>query len=192
MAKEQLRFTGSGGQGVILGTIIIAEAAFMDGKKVVQSQSYGPEARGGMCKAETIIDERKINYTKVEVPTLLLSLTQVSFNKYSKKIDPDTIIVVDEEIDVPLRIRAKHEVLSLPIISSAKEVIKNPMAANIISVGAVNEALQIASVKSLEEAVLNHIPKGTEELNIKAMHLGAELVKQARAEEKKAKKKANA
>lgn len=193
MAKEQLRFTGSGGQGVILGTIIIAEAAFLDGKKVVQSQSYGPEARGGMCKAETIIDEKQINYTKVEIPTLLLSLTQISFNKYSKKISPDTIIVVDEEIDVPLRLRAKHEVLSLPIISSAKDVLKNPMAANIIAVGAVNEALKIASEKSLEEAVLNHIPKGTEELNVKAMRLGSELVRQAREEEtKSAQKKANA
>ncbi|MDD6298214.1 2-oxoacid:acceptor oxidoreductase family protein, partial [Hornefia butyriciproducens] len=63
MAKEQLRFTGSGGQGVILGTIIMAEAAFLDGKQVVQSQSYGPEARGGLCKAETIVDDKPINYT---------------------------------------------------------------------------------------------------------------------------------
>ena len=85
MAKEQLRFTGSGGQGVILGTIIIAEAAYLDGKNVVQSQSYGPEARGGMCKAETIIDDEKITYTKVTDPTLRLSLTQVSFNKYVKR-----------------------------------------------------------------------------------------------------------
>lgn len=193
MAKEQLRFTGSGGQGIILGTIIIAEAAFLDGKKVVQSQSYGPEARGGMCKAETIIDEKQINYTKVEIPSLLLSLTQISFNKYSKKIGPDTVIIVDEEIDVPLRLRTKYEVLSLPIVRSAKDVLKNPMAANIISVGAVNAALQIASEKSLEEAVLNHIPKGTEKLNVKAMHLGAELVKQAReAETNLAQKKANA
>lgn len=182
MAKEQLRFTGSGGQGVILGTIIMAEAAYLDGKNVVQSQSYGPEARGGMCKAETIIDDDKITYTKVTLPTLLLSLTQVSFNKYVKNIDKGTVIIVDDSINVPARIRDRNEVISLPIISSAKEVIKNPMAANIISVGAVNEALKLASVKSLEEAVLNHIPKGTEELNTKAMKLGAELVKIARGE----------
>ncbi|MCI5721158.1 MAG: 2-oxoacid:acceptor oxidoreductase family protein [Firmicutes bacterium] len=182
MAKEQLRFTGSGGQGVILGTIIIAEAAYLDGKNVVQSQSYGPEARGGMCKAETIIDDEKITYTKVTDPTLLLSLTQVSFNKYVKDIDRDTIIVVDDSINVPARVRERHEVLSLPIIHSAKEVIKNPMAANIISVGAVNEALKLASVKSLQEAVMNHVPKGTEELNTRAMRLGAKLVKLARGE----------
>ncbi|MGN0658031.1 MAG: 2-oxoacid:acceptor oxidoreductase family protein [Emergencia sp.] len=192
MTKEQLRFTGSGGQGVILGTIIMAEAAFLDGRKVVQSQSYGPEARGGMCKAETIVDEKPIHYTKVDIPTLLLSLTQVSFNKFSRKIGPETVIVVDDTIDVPLRLKAKHEVLSLPILSSARDVIGNPMAANIISVGAVNEALKLASVKSLEEAVVNHIPKGTEAMNLKAMHLGAELVKQARGEKKPEPKKAEA
>ena len=143
-----------------------------------------------MCKAETIIDEKNINYTKVEIPSLLLSLTQISFNKYSKKIGPDTVIIVDEEIDVPLRLRAKHERFCPCRFSVLqREVIKNPMAANIIAVGAVNEALQIASVKSLEEAVLNHIPKGTEELNIKAMRLGAELVKQSREEDKKVKRK---
>ena len=180
MAKEQLRFTGSGGQGVILGTIIIAEAAFLDGKQVVQSQSYGPEARGGMCKAETIISEEQIFYTKVTTPSLLLSLTQISFNKFSKKIDKNTVIIVDDEIEVPERILERYKVYSLPIIRSAKEVIKNPMAANIISVGAVNEALKLASVKSLEEAVINHIPKGTEELNINAMKLGAELIRQAK------------
>lgn len=180
MLKEQLRFTGSGGQGVILGTIIIAEAAFLDGKEVVQSQSYGPEARGGMCKAEAIISDKKIHYTKVSIPSLLLSLTQTAFNKFSKKIDKETIIVVDDSIEIPERICERYKVYKLPIIDSAKNVIKNPMAANIISVGAVNEILKLATEKSLQEAVVSHIPKGTEELNVKAMKLGAELVKKAK------------
>ena len=182
MAKEQLRFTGSGGQGVIMGTIIMAEAAFLDGRKVVQSQSYGPEARGGMCKAETIISDERIFYTKVEKPNLLLSLTQSSFDKYSKRLAPNSIVIVDDSITVPERLAAKHEVLRLPIIHSANEVIKNKMAANIISCGAVNEALKLASVDSLKEAVLNHVPKGTGEMNIRAMELGAQLVREARGE----------
>lgn len=82
------------------------------------------------------------------------------------------------------RRRSKHITGDhLPILSSAVEVIKNPMAANIISVGAVNEIMQIASEASLEEAVLNHIPKGTEEKNIKALHLGAQLAKEALEEQ---------
>lgn len=177
MKKAELRFTGSGGQGVILATIILAEAAYEDKLQTVQSQSYGPEARGGLCKAECIIDEKPITYTKVGLPTLLLSLTQASLDKYVKELQDDAVIVVDSAITVAEEIKAKHTVISIPIIESAVEVIKNPMAANIISLGAVNEACKLVSQKSLEEAVLNHIPKGTEELNLKALHLGAELVK---------------
>jgi len=178
MKKAELRFTGSGGQGVILATIILAEAAYEDKLQTVQSQSYGPEARGGLCKAECIIDEKPITYTKVGLPTLLLSLTQASLDKYVKDLQEDAVIVVDSEITVPEEVKASHKVISIPIIQSAVEVIKNPMAANIISLGAVNEAMKLVSQESLEEAVLNHIPKGTEELNINALHLGAELVKQ--------------
>lgn len=177
MKKAELRFTGSGGQGVILATIILAEAAYEDKLQTVQSQSYGPEARGGLCKAECIIDEKPITYTKVGLPTLLLSLTQASLDKYVTDLQDDAVIVVDSAITVPEEVQAKHKVISIPIIQSAVEVIKNPMAANIISLGAVNEAMKLVSQESLEEAVLNHIPKGTEELNLNALHLGAELVK---------------
>lgn len=184
MAKEQLRFTGSGGQGVILGTIIMAEAAFLDGRQVVQSQSYGPEARGGLCKAETIVSDDPINYTKIEVPNLLLSLSQKSFDKYCKKLAPKSIVIVDDSVEVPERLAKKHEVLRLPIIHSAIEVIQNKVSANIIACGAVNEAIGLASTKALEEAVVNHIPKGTEEMNLKAVRLGADLVREARAQVK--------
>mgnify|MGYP001147611649 CR=1 FL=1 len=172
MKKAELRFTGSGGQGVIMATIILAEAAYADKLQAVQSQSYGPEARGGLCKAECIIDEKPIAYTKVVRPNLLLSLTQASLDKYVGTLQEHAIVVVDSGITVPEEVKAHHQGISLPILNSAVEVIKNPMAANIISVGAVNEIMKIASEASLEEAVINHIPKGTEEKNIKALHLG--------------------
>ena len=177
MKKAELRFTGSGGQGVILATIILAEAAYEDKKQVAQCQSYGPEARGGLCKAECIIYDQPISYTKVGVPSLLLSLTQASLNKYVTDVQEDAVIVVDSSIEVPEEVKAAHKVYSLPILSSAINTIGNPMSANIISVGAVNEILQLTTQESLEAAVLNHIPKGTEELNLKALHLGAELAR---------------
>ena len=183
MKKAELRFTGSGGQGVIMATIILAEAAYADKLQAVQSQSYGPEARGGLCKAECIIDEKPIAYTKVVRPNLLLSLTQASLDKYVGTLQEHAIVVVDSGSTVPEDVQAHHQVISLPILNSAVEVIKNPMAANIISVGAVNEIMQIASEASLEEAVLNHIPKGTEEKNIKALHLGEKMAKEALEEQ---------
>ena len=76
MIRQELRLSGSGGQGLILAGIILAEAALHDGKNVVQSQSYGPEARGGASKAEVIISDDVINYPKVNKSVMLVSLTQ--------------------------------------------------------------------------------------------------------------------
>ena len=63
MSKMDIRLAGTGGQGLITGTIILAEAGIFEEKFVAQSQSYGPEARGGMCKGEVIISDNKIGFT---------------------------------------------------------------------------------------------------------------------------------
>lgn len=179
MAKTEIRLSGSGGQGVIMATIILAEAAFQDKKQAVQCQSYGPEARGGLCKAECIISDKPIAYPKIETPTFLLSLTQASLDKYVKTLKNDAIVMVDSSLEVPDEIRYTHKVIALPILDSARNVIKNPMSANIIAVGAVNEVLKVASYDAIKKAVLNHIPKGSEDQNLEALDLGKSLIKKA-------------
>ncbi len=178
MSRIEVRMSGSGGQGVIMGTIILAEAAFEDGKQVAQCQSYGPEARGGSSKAETIISDSKIHYTKVKLPDLLLSLTQQSFDKYLPYIKDGTIIVVDSSIEVPEETKKAHKVFSLPILDAAAEVIRNKMSANIISCGVINAILHVADWDAVEHAVLNHVPRGTEESNLNALHYGAKLARE--------------
>ena len=111
------------------------------------------------------------------LPDLLLSLTQVSLDKYVGSMKPDGILVVDSEITVPEEVEKKHRVYKLPILEGATEVIKNHMSANIISVGVVNELMHVAT-QAVEAAVLNHVPKGTEETNLKALHYGAQLVRE--------------
>ena len=174
MKKQEIRIAGSGGQGVILATIILAEAAFLDQKHVVQSQSYGPEARGGMCKAEVIIDETPITYTKVQRPTFLLALTQQSLDKYSNGITPDAVIMADSRLTVPASLKDRN-VIQVPILDTARDVIGKSMTANIIAVGAINSVLELASVESLREAVKMHIPKGTEDLNMRALEEGIQM-----------------
>ena len=99
--KNQIRLSGSGGQGLILAGVILAEAALNDGKIAVQSQSYGPEARGGASKAEVIISDNEILYPKVAEANLLLSLTQKSFDSYSKDISKDCCVIVDSSVVTP-------------------------------------------------------------------------------------------
>lgn len=173
--KVQIRLSGSGGQGVILAGIILAEAGIKMGLNAVQSQSYGPEARGGSSKAEVIIKKEDIFFTKVLKPDVFLSLTQDSFNKYSKDLAEDGIVVVDEELDTST---LKGKIYSLPIISTARDVMGKPMVANIIALGALSQVIEGLDEKTIEEAILARIPRGTEEVNIKAFHEGIRMIKE--------------
>lgn len=176
MSKMEIRLAGTGGQGLITGTIILAEAGIFEDKFVAQSQSYGPEARGGMCKGEVIISDEKIGFTKVTKPTFVMALSQPSFNQYCQNLSEDCFVLVDETIEVPETYSHKN-FLKLPILKTAKETVGRLQTVNIVSVGAINQILGLCSMENMEKAVLMHIPKGTEELNLKALREGAKLVK---------------
>ena len=175
MSKTELRLTGSGGQGVILATVILAEAAVLAGKYTAQSQSYGPEARGGSCKAEVLISEEPIAFTKVQNPTLLMALTQKSLEQYTKKLPDSCRILMDDSLTLSENID-RSRVTALPILRTAKEEIKKAMTANIIAVGAINSILHLVPDDVLRSAVMMHVPKGAEALNAKALECGLNLL----------------
>ncbi|MBE6994510.1 MAG: 2-oxoacid:ferredoxin oxidoreductase subunit gamma [Ruminococcaceae bacterium] len=176
MSRQELRLTGSGGQGVVLATVILAEAGYLAKKAVAQSQSYGPEARGGMCKAEVVISDDVIHYTKVEHATFLLALTQEALNKYLPDITPDAVVMIDSSLDLPETGLEGHQVYQVPILQTAIEKVGRAQTGNIVAVAAINAVLHLAPDDILEEAVKMHIPKGTEELNMKALAEGKKLI----------------
>lgn len=173
MSHMELRLSGSGGQGIILATVILAEAAVLAGKYTAQTQSYGPEARGGSCKAETLISDEPIGFPKVQEPTFLMALTQDSFDKYAPSAPKDCLILVDEEIET-----GERKVISLPILRTAKEVVGRAQTGNIVAIGCINELLQLTDHETMRKAVMMHIPRGTEELNGKALEEGTRLAKE--------------
>lgn len=177
--RYEMRFAGSGGQGVILCSIILAEAAFLAGKRVAQSQSYGPEARGGLCRAELVVDDAQITYPKVTKPDFLMTLTQASLDKFGASTSEDALIMIDKTLLEPDDL-GSYNVVSLPILNTAARVVGKPMTANIVAVGAINELLRIAPEDILQHAVKMHIPKGTEEVNMLALAEGAKLGAAAR------------
>ena len=139
--KHNFRFSGTGGQGLITAGIILAEAAILDGKEAIQSQSYGPEARGGSSKAEAIISDDKIYFGRVTCPDVT----------YKERID-------------------------LPITHTAIGACGKSLFANIVALGAVVALTHCVSEEALEKAVLNRVPKGTEEANKKALQAGKDLI----------------
>lgn len=173
--RYEMRFTGSGGQGVILASVILAEAAVLSGMQTIQSQAYGPEARGGMSRAETILSHEKLWFSKVICPDFLLALTQSSADKFSQNVAEDALIMMDASLTAPNYLNPAR-VISIPILATAREQVGKAMTANIVAVGAINTALGLFSEEVLQEAVKRHIPRGTEALNMKALAEGEKLM----------------
>ena len=104
--KQNFRFSGTGGQGLITAGIILAEAALLDGKLAVQSQSYGPEARGGSSKAEVIISDEPIRFGRVTHPDTLLVMSQEAADKFSGDCDGSSLIITDSLFVEEVRAKA--------------------------------------------------------------------------------------
>lgn len=182
--KEQysLRFAGAGGQGLILASVIMAEAAVLAGLQTAQSQSYGPEARGGVSKAETILSTGRVWYTHVTHPDFLLAFTQSSLEAYAKQLVPGGVLLMDSSLTAPEWVTEMDvSIVSAPILRTASEDIGKTVTANIVAVGAVNALLGLFSDEVLSAAVKRHIPPGTEELNERALAAGASLITEEQA-----------
>lgn len=184
MNRLEVRLAGSGGQGLLLAGLVLAEAAGLyDGREVAMVQSYGPEARGGASKAEVIVSDRPIDYPLCSKVDLLLALNQEAADTYAWDVDPSSWVVVDADlVEHPPTSRA----VALPFTATARDKLKKIMVANVVALGAISQLTGVASLKSLEKALLARVPKGTEALNRKALSLGAKLAREQAVKEKPA------
>lgn len=177
--RYELRFSGSGGQGMILAGIIMAEAAAVyGGKNATQSQSYGPESRGGASRSEVIISDEEIDYPKATRIDAMLAMTQESCNQYCKDIKPGGVLLVDSD-EVKALPRGDFQLWSFPITAMARDQLKKPVVANIIALGIIQEITQILPYEALESAVLARVPATFAELNRRALRLGMEKVQES-------------
>lgn len=180
--RYELRFSGAGGQGLITAGIILAEAAsIVEGKYAVQSQSYGPEARGGASKSEVIISDDPIDYPKATVVDACLAMTQVAADKYANGIKPGGLLLIDSDFvkNVP---EGDFKVVKIPIMRTAKEDIGREIVANVVALGAMIALTDVVERESGLTAVLSKVPEAFTELNRKAYNLGFEKVKEAMAQ----------
>jgi 2-oxoglutarate ferredoxin oxidoreductase subunit gamma len=170
MAKRhEIRLAGSGGQGLILAGIILAEAAgIYDGKFVCQTQSYGPEARGGTSKAEVVISDTEIDYPQAIHPDVLVALNQKSLDAYIFDLEPEGLILVDADLvtEAP-----SSRTLALPFTRIARDL-GTVMVINLVALGALAQFTGVVSLQGLEAAMLARVPKGTEDLNRRALAAG--------------------
>ena len=174
--QTEIRLAGSGGQGLITAGIILAEAAILDVKNVVQSQSYGPEARGGASRAEIIIAEGPIFFPKTTWVDILLAMSQKASDQYSFDLKTGGIFIVDTTYvnQIPT-----SSALAIPISSRTREKFGKELFSNIVALGIICEATKVVSAQALQAAVSARVPDGTKKLNAEALAFGKKLAKEA-------------
>jgi len=171
--RREVRFSGFGGQGIILSAVILGRAAVMhDNKFAVQTQVYGPEARGGASMSQVIIDDAPILFPKVTNPDIFVIMSQEGFEKYGTGADKEAVMLVDSTL---VYSRPQCRYIEIPATREAKQTLKRDIVANIVMLGALVASTHVVSEAALEKAILDSVPKGTEALNQKAMKLGLEL-----------------
>ena len=165
---------------MILMGIILAEAiGIHEGKHVAQTQSYGPEARGGSSKSEVIVSDGEIDYPKAMKLDILLAMNQKSCDEFFPDLKPGGMLIVDSTFvkQIP-----SPKAFQIPFTRIAREKLKREMVANIVALGALTQLTPIVSPKSMEAAVLGRVPKGTEKLNRDALKAGISAAKRAKRE----------
>jgi 2-oxoglutarate ferredoxin oxidoreductase subunit gamma len=178
--RFEIRLAGEGGQGMILAGLILAEAAAIyAGKNAVQTQSYGPEARGGASKSEVVISDSEIDYPKVMEADVLVAMGQEACDKYFYGLKKDGLLIVDSGHvgRVPT-----SKAVRVPITHLAVETTGKAITANVVALGVLVGLTGVVPPEAVEKAVLARAPKGTEEMNRQALLAGLKEAAKLRAQ----------
>src|SRR3972149_11298832 len=177
MEKTEVRIGGLGGQGVVLAGQILGRAAVYDGKKAVQTQSYGAEARGSLAKSEVIISNDEKAFPSVRTCDVLIAMNQEAVEKYFKDLKENGTLIVDST-NADRIPKTKSKILAIPATEKAKEIFGDKVYANMIILGALATIKGIVSEKNFEKAIEDTIAKKDVDINKQAFRKGEELATQ--------------
>ena len=173
MTRYEIRFGGFGGQGIVTMAVVLGEAiSLVEKKECVQTQSYGPEARGGATKSELVIDDEEVDYPKVQEPDVFIAMSRAAYLEYVDGLKDDGILIVDEDLveiegDLPDNIK----IYKIPATRIADVDVGTKQATNVVMLGALTAITGIVSIEGLRQQILERWPRFTE-TNMKALDLG--------------------
>ena len=171
MNRDEIILGGLGGQGIVLAGYILGKAASLfDKKNATHIQDYGPEARGGACHTQVVISDRQISYPYIDNPSVLVVMSQGAYEKFSPSMRQDTVLLIDQDLVKPKRGR-NSKFFTIPATRIAQELGRVAVA-NIVMLGFVTAITNVVSMEAMKKAVLESVPKGTEELNMRAFDSG--------------------
>ncbi|MBN2543177.1 2-oxoacid:acceptor oxidoreductase family protein [bacterium] len=170
--RKEIRVSGFGGQGVILSGYIIGKAASIyDGKNASFTQSYGPEARGGACAAQVVISDSNVDFPLVRDSEVLISLSQVAYNKFRTLVKPNGVVLTDEDLVKPENEENDIKTYAIPATRIAEEL-GNKIVGNIVMLGYMTKVTGIVSKEAMMKSIGDSVPERFKELNIEAFEKG--------------------
>ncbi len=170
--RLEIRVAGFGGQGIIRAGLMLAMAASIySNKNAVQTQSYGPESRGGACKSEVVVAEDEIDFPKVTEPDVLITMSQQAYDTYVDTLKKGGTLLLDPDLVKKEKSAPSIQVFKVPATKIAEELGKT-VVANVVMLGALTSLTNVVNTDSIKKSILGNIPKGTEELNLEAFKRG--------------------
>lgn len=168
----EIRVCGFGGQGIIRAGYIIGKAASLfEEKHATLTQSFGPEARGGACSAQVVIDTERVLYPYVTHPNVLIAMSQEALEKYEPEMSEDGVLLLDEDLVKPSKVREKIRSYAVPATRIAEELGRR-IVANLVMLGFFTAISGIVSYEAMKKAIPGSVPERALELNLKAFERG--------------------
>ena len=169
----RVRFCGFGGQGIVLAGYITGNAAVSDGKNAIQNQSYGSESRGGHCKSDVIVQDGDIHELELDEIDVLVAMSQSAHDMYIEQLEPDGKVIIDSDLVVPKE--GQHDLHSIPFTDIAYQAFNRKIMGNMVMLGYLVAVTEVVSEGAMRDTIASNVPKGTEEMNIKAYKKGLKL-----------------
>jgi 2-oxoglutarate ferredoxin oxidoreductase subunit gamma len=168
-----IRFSGFGGQGIILSAVIFGWAAILDGKNSIQTQSYGSSARGGACKSDVIIQDSYIYELEPNGNDILVAFSQVAYNKYKKSLKPDGLLFIDNDlVDIGDSSATNFSISATDIVYKK---FNQKIFANILMLGFITSKTRIMNPDAVESSIKYYVPAKYADINIEAFRMGMEF-----------------
>jgi 2-oxoglutarate ferredoxin oxidoreductase subunit gamma len=169
-----MRFSGLGGQGMILCAYVVGRAAaVIDGRHATLNQAFGPEARGSACSAQLVVSDEPVMYPYVRGTDVLVAMSQDAFQRFVGEVRDGGTVIVDESLVSPGAVD-RVRIVAAPVTLAAEKLGKR-IAANMVMAGVFTAATAVVSPEAMREAIRESVPSGTEALNLAAFERGLEI-----------------
>ncbi len=182
MVRYEIRIGGFGGQGVVTLAVVLGETlSLIEGKKCVQTQSYGPEARGGASKSEIVVDDVEVDYPKVQAPDVFVAMSRAAYLEYIEGLKENGILIIDADlVDIEGDLPDGVKVYKIPATRIAEKDVGSKLAMNVVMLGVIAAITKIVTYEGLRQRVEERWPRFVK-TNLMALDFGIKAGEEALA-----------